>query len=120
VEGALKPLPRTGESAIINEMRASEVRGYVAGLDEGDRMGAVLDFGTGAKLEALAALAEDPRGRDFVPAETLNQARKSAIIAQDGKWLLDWLEDDRNALLMAAASRMSMLEALLWDGCKGP
>jgi len=118
VEGALLPLPKAGQDALIREIRAAEVRGYIAGLDKPDRMGAVLQFGEGAKLEALAALFEDPRGRDFVPAETLNQARKSAITAQGGKWLLDWLEDDRNALV-GAASRMSMLEALLWEGAKG-
>jgi len=117
VEGALKPLPRTGENAVINEIRATEVRGYIAGLDEPGRMAAVLGFGEGAKLEALAALAEDPRGRDFVSAEVLNQARKSAILAQDGEWLLDRLADDRD-MLQGAASRMAMVEALLWDGAR--
>jgi hypothetical protein len=117
VEGALLPLPRQGQDAMIREIRAAEVRSYIAGLDEPDRMGAVLQFGEGAKLEALAAMQDDPRGRDFVSAEILNEARLQAILAQDGQFLLDELEDDRN-MLSGAADRMTWVETLLWDGAK--
>ncbi|NCC04821.1 MAG: hypothetical protein EOM37_12470 [Proteobacteria bacterium] len=117
VLAALQPIPRQGQDALIGEMRAAEVRGYIAGLDTGERAQAVLGFGNGAKLEALAAMQDDPRGRDFVSAEILNEARLQAILAQDGQFLLDELEDDRN-MLSGAADRMTWVETLLWDGAK--
>lgn len=117
VQAALQPIPRQGQDALIGEMRAAEVRGYIAGLDEGQRMQAVLGFGNGAKLEALAAMQDDPRGRDFVKSEIMNEARLQAIRAQDGQFLLDELADDRD-MLQGAASRMTWVETLLWDGAK--
>lgn len=117
VQAALQPIPRQGQDALIGEMRAAEVRGYIAGLDEGQRMEVVLGFGKGAKLEALAAMQDDPRGRDFVKAEIINEARLQAILAQDGQFLLDELSDDRD-MLQGAASRMTWVETLLWDGAK--
>jgi len=114
VDGALLPDPRPGQE-FVTELRAQEIRSYLASLDEAGRIGAVNQYGERAKLEALHAMTDDPNGRDYVDKAFLDNARCAAIRAQGGEFLLDDLSDARD-MLMGAASRASMVEALLTNG----
>jgi len=116
VDGALLPEPiRPAGQEAVTELRAQEIRSYLASLDDPGRIGAVNQYGERAKLEALAAMTDDPNGRDFVDKAFLDSAKCAAIRAQGGEWLLDDLEDARN-MLIGAASRASLVESLLTNG----
>ncbi|MDO9582666.1 MAG: hypothetical protein Q7J24_06095 [Desulfomicrobium sp.] len=116
VDGALLPEPiRPAGQEAVTELRAAEIRSYLASLDDPGRMGAVLAYGEKAKLEALHAMTDCPNGRDYVDKAFLDNAKCAAIRAQGGEFLLDDLEDARN-MLIGAASRASMVESLLWNG----
>jgi len=114
IDGALLPEPRPGQE-VVTELRAQEIRSYLASLDDPGRMGAVLAYGEKAKLEALHAMTDCPNGRDYVDKAFLDNAKCAAIRAQGGEWLLDDLADARD-MLMGAASRASLVESLLWNG----
>jgi hypothetical protein len=116
IDGALLPEPiRPAGQEAVGELRAQEIRSYLASLDEGGRIAAVNQYGERAKLEALHAMTDDPNGRDFVDKGFLDNAKCAAIRAQGGEWLLDDLSDARD-MLMGAASRASLVESLLWNG----
>lgn len=114
IDGALLPEPRPGQEVLV-ELRAQEIRAYLASLDDAGRMGAVLKYGEKAKLEALHAMTDDPNGRDFVDRAFLDNARCAAVRAQGGEWLLDDLEDARD-MLQGVATRATLVESLLWNG----
>lgn len=114
VDGALLPEPRPGQE-VLTELRAQEIRSYLASLDDAGRIGAVNNYGEKAKLEALHAMTDDPNGRDFVDRAFLDNARCAAVRAQGGEWLLDDLEDARD-MLQGVATRATLVESLLWNG----
>lgn len=115
IDGALLPEPRPAGQEAVTELRAQEIRAYLASLDDAGRMGAVLKYGEKAKLEALHAMTDDPNGRDFVDRAFLDNARCAAVRAQGGEWLLDDLADARD-MLQGVATRATLVESLLWNG----
>lgn len=116
IDGALLPEPlRPAGQEVLTELRAAEIRNYLWSMDEAGRIGAVHQFGEKAKLEALAAMTDDPNGRDFVDKAFLDTAKCAAIRAQGGEFLLDDLQDAKD-MLLGAANRASLVETLLWNG----
>lgn len=110
------PLPESVQEVMRRELRAAEVRGLFRGLDKPARLAELHRLMSRGAVEALAALEDDPLGRDDDKA-FMRRLRTQLAKAMDA--VLGWWITTEPELLAGAAMRADMLWELLNQVCVG-
>jgi hypothetical protein len=113
-KGALDPeIP--DENKVEHELHKREVRDFLRQQGESDRAMSAISFGENANLVALEAIESDPLGNGLVPQGVMDGAKKTAVVAQGGEWIIQEQKSTEKSL-DSARRRVHFFEISLMNG----